>query len=258
MAHHGIALALGGGGMFGAYQAGLWAGLQPSFTPAHVFGASIGAFNGLAVASGCKANDLVDLWLDFREAAEARWRFPWPPHSGCIDATQFHDYLRRHFHRFPPVLPMTVAITRLRPFRPFAVSGADLTWRHLAASCSVPVIMPPCRLPEGLGMDGGLITAVPAWAALDAGFERIVAVNILPGAGGPVLKTLKRAMCKLSRFDPAAGSGQPDPNLIWVEPSQPLGPLWRSAKWDPALARDWVLLGRHDAAAVLRRIECVT
>jgi predicted acylesterase/phospholipase RssA len=79
MAHHGIALALGGGGMFGAYQAGLWAGLQPSFTPAHVFGASIGAFNGFAVSSGCDAGELVDLWLDFREAAGAKLARPLAP-----------------------------------------------------------------------------------------------------------------------------------------------------------------------------------
>ena len=140
----GIALALGGGGLFGAYQAGLWAGLQPSFKPAHVFGASIGAFNGLAVASGCRASELTAIWLDFQEAAEARWRLPWPPWSGCLDTDIFNQYLRRHFTRFRPVLPASIVVTRLWPLEPFVVSGGDLTWRHLAASCSVPVIMPPC------------------------------------------------------------------------------------------------------------------
>jgi predicted acylesterase/phospholipase RssA len=150
---------------------------------------------------------------------------------------------------------MTVAITRLRPFQPLAVTGDQLTWRHLAASCSVPVIMPPCRLPEGLGVDGGLLTSVPAWAALDAGYERIVAVNILPGAGGPVLKSLKRVMCALGRFDPKVDSSRPSPKVVWVEPSRPLGPLFLSAIWDPKRALDWVDLGRHDAQDVLRRIN---
>ncbi|MBA3975982.1 MAG: hypothetical protein C0504_17385 [Candidatus Solibacter sp.] len=255
MAHNGIALALGGGGMFGAYQAGLWAGLQPSFAPAHVFGASIGAFNGFAVSSGCDAGQLVDLWLDFREAAEARWRFPWPPWSGCLDATLFHGYLRRHFHRFPPVLPMTVAITRIWPFKPFAVTGQDLTWRHLAASCTLPLMMPPCRLAEGHCLDGGIFAAVPVWAALDAGCERIVAVNIIQGGGARALGTIKSVLCAAGGFNSRVDGGHPDPRVIWVEPSRPLGPLWRSAKWDPALARDWVSLGIHDSAAVLRRIE---
>lgn len=255
MSHHGIALALGGGGMFGAYQAGLWAGLQPSFTPAHIFGASIGAFNGFAVSSGCDAGELVDLWLDFREAASTKWRFPWPPWSGCLDATLFHDYLRRHSYRFRPFRPLTVAITRLWPFRPFTVTGSAITWRHLAASCSVPFIMPPCRLPEGLGVDGGLLTSVPAWAALDAGYDRIVAVNILPAVNSPILTALKRAMCALSRFDPKVDSTRPSPKVVWVEPSRRLGPLFLSAIWDPKRVREWVDLGRHDAQDVLRRIK---
>lgn len=254
MSHCCIALALGGGGMFGAYQAGLWAGLQPSFAPAHVFGASIGAFNGFAVASGCAASELSDLWLDFREAASAQWRWPWPPLSGCIDARQFHDYLRRHFYRFRLVLPLTVAITRVWPFRPFAVTGGDLTWRHLAASCTLPLMMPPCRLDEGYCLDGGIFAAVPAWAALDAGYERIVAVNILQGGGARVLGTIKSVLCAAGGFDSRVDGGRPDPRVIWVEPSRPLGPLRRSARWDPALARDWVELGRHDAQDVLRRV----
>ncbi len=255
MTGHGAALALGGGGMFGAYQAGLWAGLQPSFKPAHVFGASIGAFNGLAVASGCPAGELVDLWLDFRAAADAQWRLPWPPWSGCLDTNVFNDYLRRHFDRFRPVLPASVVVTRLWPLEPFVVSGADLTWRHLAASCSVPVIMPPCRLPEGWSADGGLLNAVPAWAALRAGYHKVIAVNILPRSSGLMLGGVRAALRKLSRFRSEATGGRADPRVVWVEPSRPLGPLRHSARWHPALAREWVELGCQDAADVLRRIK---
>ena len=251
----GIALALGGGGLFGAYQAGLWAGLQPSFKPAHVFGASIGAFNGLAVASGCRASELTAIWLDFQEAAEARWRLPWPPWSGCLDTDIFNEYLRRHFCRFRPVLPASIVVTRLWPLEPFVVSGCDLTWRHLAASCSVPVIMPPCRLPEGLSADGGLLNAVPAWAALRAGYDKVIAVNILPRSSGLLLGGIRAALRSVSRFRPDVTGGRPDPRVVWVEPSQPLGPLRNSARWDAALARDWVALGRHDAPDVLRRIK---
>jgi len=255
MAGRGTALVLGGGGMFGAYQAGLWAGLQPSFMPAHVFGASIGAFNGLAIASGCRASDLTAIWLDFRAAAEARWRFPWPPWSGCLDTNVFNDYLRRHFDRFRPVLPASIVVTRLWPLEPFVVSGEHLTWRHLAASCSVPVIMPPCRLPEGLSADGGLLNAVPAWAALRAGYDKVIAVNILPRSSGLILGGIRGALRRFSRFRPEATGNRPDPRVVWVEPSRPLGPLRHSARWDAELAREWVELGRHDAADLLRRIE---
>lgn len=253
MARRDIALVLGGGGMFGAYQAGLWAGLQGEFAAAHVFGASIGAFNGLAVASGCPAQELVDLWLDFREAQEAQWRFPWPPWSGCLDARRFREYLRRHFERFRPVLPLTIAITRAWPFRPFAVTGQDLTWEHLAASCSLPFIMPPCRLAEGYCLDGGLFAAVPAWAAFEVGFERIVAVNILRSGGAKVLRAMKNLLCVAGRFDP--GGSKSGAEVIWVEPSRPLGPLRLSARWEASLASRWVELGKSDAPEVLRRIR---
>lgn len=253
MGDDGVALVLGGGGMFGAYEAGLWAGLQGEFAPTHVFGASIGAFNGLAVASGCPAGELVDLWLNFTEASEVKWRLPWPPWSGCLDAGQFHGYLQRHFERFRPVLPLTIAVTRVRPFQPFAVTGGDLTWQHLVASCSLPVMMPPCRLTEGYCLDGGLYAAVPVWAAVQAGFTRVVAVNILQSRGAKVLRGMKNVLCAVGRFDPTGGKSGAD--VIWVEPSRPLGALRLSAKWQAGLANEWVRLGRTDAPEVLRRIR---
>lgn len=257
MSHGGIAFVLGGGGMFGAYEAGLWAGLEGGFAPAHVFGASIGAFNGLAVASGCPAGELVDLWLNFREAAEARWRFPWPLWAGCLDPGQFHGYLRRHFERFRPVLPLTMAITRLWPFRPFAVTGEALTWRHLAASCTLPLLMPPCRLAEGYCLDGGLFAAVPVWAAAEAGYQRMVAVNILQGGGARALGMVKGLLRGVGRFDADAGrgGGLGQREVIWVEPSRRLGPLRLSAKWEAGLAEDWIELGKEDARGVLERIR---
>ncbi len=47
------ALVLSAGGMFGAYQAGVWNVLSQRFQPDMVVGTSAGALNGWAIASGC-------------------------------------------------------------------------------------------------------------------------------------------------------------------------------------------------------------
>src|SRR6185436_480327 len=47
------ALVLSGGGMFGAYQAGVWAALHHSIQLDMVVGASIGCLNGWLIAGGC-------------------------------------------------------------------------------------------------------------------------------------------------------------------------------------------------------------
>ncbi len=46
------ALVLSAGGMFGAYQAGVWKALSRSFHPDLIVGASVGALNSWAILAG--------------------------------------------------------------------------------------------------------------------------------------------------------------------------------------------------------------
>src|ERR1039457_6584211 len=69
------ALVLSAGGMFGAYQAGVWNVLSRRFQPDLVVGTSAGALNGWAIAGGCPPAELVDMW-------RGRARALFPPASG--------------------------------------------------------------------------------------------------------------------------------------------------------------------------------
>jgi len=66
------ALVLSAGGLFGAYQAGVWAELENTLHPDLVVGASIGALNGWMIAGGASARELIDAWLEPPDARARR------------------------------------------------------------------------------------------------------------------------------------------------------------------------------------------
>lgn len=245
------ALVLGGGGMFGAYEAGVWQTLCESFRPDIVIGASIGAINGWAIAGGCDPDDLVRDWLDFKEASANRIRFPRNLRDGLINRAGFEDFIRRHHARYTPRVPCGVAVTYVRPLAPACVLSPDVAWRHLAASCAVPVVFPAYRLEGGLAVDGGLLTAVPLWAASQLGVRRAVAVNILPRSGPWWLRGGRRLLHAASAFEAPGTDGM---EVELIEHPAPLGSIRETAVWDAGKAARWVELGRQDASKALSRI----
>src|SRR5450432_2625565 len=64
-----LALVFSGGGLFGAWQAGVWEGIEARIRPDLVVGASVGALNGYAVACGASGRHLSALWRQ-RELTE--------------------------------------------------------------------------------------------------------------------------------------------------------------------------------------------
>src|SRR6266699_1934706 len=69
------ALVLSAGGMFGAFQAGAYATIFDHLEIDLVVGASVGALNGMPIASGCTPERLIDCWL-VPAAGQALTRFP--------------------------------------------------------------------------------------------------------------------------------------------------------------------------------------
>jgi NTE family protein len=182
------ALVLGGGGLFGAYQAGVWKALEGSFQPDMVVGASIGALNGLAIAGGCAADEWIAQWMEMGAHGRPRLRLPRGPFDGLFDAAPVERFARRLMERFQPRVRYGVALTSVRPLRTRVFWDDEITWRHLCASCGVPLLLRQYKLNGQWWADGGLLDAVPVEAAIEAGATRIVAVNILRprGAAGGV------------------------------------------------------------------------
>ena len=246
------ALILGGGGMFGAYQAGVWDVIQCAFEPDVVVGASIGAINGWAIAGGCSGAELVEMWLDLREAATPAFRFPRSISGGCVERAEFERFMRRHYERFKQKTAFAAVVTRLPGLEPEVVVTPGVTWQHLAASCAVPFIMPSYRVDGRISADGGLLGALPMWAAARLGARRAVGVNVLPRSAPLVLRGARWFLKTVSGFRP----GVPERGTSEViEHERPLGSLWKTARWSRDDAERLIEFGRQDARAAMPRIE---
>ena len=245
------ALVLSGGGMFGAYQAGAWKTLSREFAPDIVVGASVGALNGWYIASDAPADELELQWLDpsagdiltFRRG-RSRWR-------GLIDPRPLEARVKLLMRDRQPRAEYGVVLTQLPRMRPKLFRGAEITWRHLVATCAVPGGFPPVRLGGGFYCDGGLLEATPIWAAAAMGATRIIAVNasrfIPPRLVGIAIRGVRRWG---NRAPVARGDS---PEVVLITPQSPLGSMLDDgAVWRRENIRRWIDQGEVDAATILR------
>jgi NTE family protein len=247
------ALVLGGGGLFGAYQAGVWKALEGSFQPDMVVGASIGALNGLEIAGGCAADEWIAQWMEMGAHGRPRLRLPHGPFDGLFDAAPVERFARRLMERFQPRVRYGVALTSVRPLRTRVFWDDEITWRHLCASCGVPLLLRQYKLNGQWWADGGLLDAVPVEAAIEAGATRIVAVNILPACAPLALRAGRAALRVVSGHRKA-----PIPagvRVLTIEPGLALGAWRETAVWQRERISDWIARGQSDAARALAAVK---
>ncbi len=195
-----ICFALTGGGCRGALQAGachalLEAGIVPDF----IVGTSVGALNGLYLASyGVSLETTLQLrqvWTRVRR----RHVFPGNFATGALNFMLGKDNLysnralqqliRRELPRQVTTfgeltVPCYITATDLRTKRLY-LFGEDPGTPFLdavLASCSIPVLHPPVSYQELQLVDGGLLENVPADIAMDKGATSIYLLNV--GFGG--------------------------------------------------------------------------
>lgn len=229
--------------MFGAYQAGVWESIAGWFRPDIVVGASIGALNGWAIAGGCSAEELTERWSDLGELAKWRMRAPWRMTGGLLDSSPFEDSVRQMYARFRPGVRYGVVVTDVRRMKAELFTD-DIGWEHLAASCSVPLLLQPRRIGGRMYTDGGLLDALPLWAAAELGAEKILAVQVLPCMPSAVIRTcVKGFRAMVRREPPPACSAQ----VIVLGPEQPLGRPREMLEWQRERSLRWMELGRREA-----------
>lgn len=199
-------MVLGGGGALGAYQAGaLLALAEAGIVPDALHGCSAGALNAAFLAcdpSVERARALAAWWTDSRThgvLAPSLWtRVRGFAGAATLRADALLDErpLRRLVSAQVPAhdlselsVPLTVTTTCLD-------CGAA---RHhdrgpledvLVASCSLPGLFAPVRLPDGhLHVDGGVVCGVPLQAALDTAGpdDRVIVLDcaLAPVTGRP-------------------------------------------------------------------------
>lgn len=176
-------LVLGGGGAMGAYQAGSMHALAAAgVLPDALFGCSAGGLNAAFWAvdpSVSRADELRQWWTDpvTHRLLSASWFARARGTAGALyrPALLAAAPLRRLIADHVPAhdlgelrVPLTVTTTCLDCAAPRHHDRGPLV-DTLAASCALPGLLPPVRLPDGhLHVDGGVLCGVPLSAALAA------------------------------------------------------------------------------------------
>jgi len=245
------ALVLSAGGMFGAYQAGVWSALQPVFRPDVVIGCSVGSINGWAIASGISGEGLIRTWLDPRCATLMTPLRPRRPWRGYFDPSPLAEMVQELTSTYTPQVPFALAVTRLPQLRLELLETPNLIWRHVVASCAIPAGFPPVRINGQLYCDGGLLSVMPLWAAPRFGVERAIAVNVLPSMPLRIMRAGVRMIRLLAPREPSIAGVE----VLRLGPTHVLGSLHDAITWDPATIRRWIERGQGDAEALIRSAQ---
>lgn len=241
-------MLLSAGGMFGAYQAGAWKELSARLQPDLVAGTSVGALNGWAIAGGCSPDQLIERWNSESSGAFLKFRFSLNPWRGFFDDASFSRHVEELHSAFTPQIPFGAVLTDLISRSPRLVRSPEVTWRHLAAACTIPTGLPPVHIDGRWYVDGGLLDVLPLWAAFEMGATRVIAVNALPVLPSRMLRASAQIYRQFSRRKPRPGSLE----VIRIEPKASLGTLTESVRWNRDTVRRWIEQGAEDARGVIQ------
>jgi NTE family protein len=222
--------------MFGAWQVGVWKVLRTRLQPDMIVGASAGAWNGWAIAGGATIEELAKLWLD--PGTSAILRPLWHPRPQIL-----RESARNLFARFRPRIPYGLTVVEVPRMKAALVRDDAVTALHLAATASIPVMFPPVRIDGRRYVDGGLMGALPLWAAEKMGATRAVALNVLTTLPFRALHTVIRPPRATRSLD-----------VVLLEPSRHLGTLRAAAVWSAANIERWIRLGEQDANRALTSV----
>ncbi len=184
------AWVLGGGGNLGSIQVGMLQALvDRGETPDAVFGCSVGALNGLAMAADPSRDGverLRQIWLAVDDEVvfpSSRISGPWMllrrglslyPDTGLRDLLRScapHDRIDDYPIPFECVAT-ELATGRARWFDSGPVEPSVL------ASCALPAAFPPVEVDGVIYIDGAVVDNVPISRALHHGFERIIVLHV--------------------------------------------------------------------------------
>jgi predicted acylesterase/phospholipase RssA len=226
--------------MFGAWQAGAWRALAPTFRPDLVVGASVGALNGYAIAAGWSADHLCGWWRQSpREGVQHSFR-------------HLPEMIQSLVAERPLERPYAAVLVNLLRMQPRTFVGPEVTARHLLASCAVPGAVPPQYIDGSWYLDGGLLNPLPVWAAVELGATRIVALNALPEIPSVLLKPFVQGFRAVFGYHPALPPGV---RVVTIVPGRRLGSMMDALRWNQDLAGRWIEQGAADALLAQKNIS---
>jgi NTE family protein len=215
--------------MYTAWEVGVWKAVAPHVRLDLIVGASAGAWNGWAIAGGATPEEVEREWLDSSLAS-----------LRVLRAEPLHRRARDLWSRARPRIPFGLVVVETPRFRQRLVRDSEITWRHLAATASIPGLFPPVPIDGRLCVDGGLLEPLPLWAAQEMGATRAIAVNCMRGLPSRILRTM------LWRRPPELGL-----EVVPIAPSEHLGSLRDSIVWSRTKVERWIELGERDGRKAL-------
>lgn len=248
------AIVFSAGGAFGAYHAGAWAALADEFKPDMVVGTSIGSLNAWLAASDVAPTRMREIWMDPAMAPRLKVRVPRSIRDGVLDCDPLEERIRELHESVTPRRPIGVVAVAWGEFKPKLFRDEEIGWRHLAASCAIPVILRQQRVEGRTYMDGGIFDSVNIWAAIEMGATRIIAINAWkpdsPGwyrqSVGWVAARGRRRSGRVSAVEQAANAETESIRVEIIEPSGALGKFRDSLFWTRENAERWYALGAAD------------
>ena len=227
--------------MWAAWEIGVWRAIRDSFQPDLIVGASAGAWIGWSIASGATPDEIAAEMLLPATAGIMQFGIH---RCGVFRPDMLFQKARELYARMQPKIPFGLTIVEVPSLKLHVVSGKDITWQHLAATCAIPFCFPPVRIGNKRYVDGGLRGGLPLWAAQQMGATRALALN--------VLNTLEFQLLRKTIWGPKAG---PELDVHTLEPSRRLGSIRDAVVWSPERIREWIELGERDANRALTSVR---
>jgi predicted acylesterase/phospholipase RssA len=174
---HMKAVVFGAGGLFGAYHIGAWKVLSRHFEPDLIVGVSIGSLIGWLIAGGYPLETLERDWLTGERYERPRLRLPRSPLHGLLNPKSVHRMMMEMVEAVQPKIRYAVVACGWPRLDPVVYEGPSITWRHLAASCAVPLMYDAQRIDGRILLDGGLRDTCPVHIARELGATSIIGLN---------------------------------------------------------------------------------
>jgi NTE family protein len=244
------ALVLSAGGMFAAYQAGVYKALWPHWKPDVVVGTSAGALNAWLIAGGIEPDELIERWLHPDAGTAVKFRKGKDLWNGYFDPAPLLDRARSLQREFERKLPLGVVSIEVPRFRPLLFRDDEITPEHLLATCSILLFYPSVRINGRRLVDGGLFEATPVWAAAAMGATRVIAINALPRITHWAVHAVLKGMHTLRKKPVPEGL-----KVSLISPSGRMGDARDSMVWDGANVRRWVEMGIRDGERYVENLR---
>jgi NTE family protein len=235
------ALVFSAGGLYAAWEAGVWNALNTAVRPDMALGSSAGAWVAWVIAGGATAEELAAEWRDPRIGRILQFG---PHAAGLLRPQPLYEKARELFDRFQPRMPFAMPLVEVPSLRVRLVREREVTWRHLAAAASIPTGYPPVAIDGRWYVDGGLRSSLPLWAAEEMGATEAIAVNCLTAWPFRAFRAVVRPRLPSAKL-----------RVTRIEPSEPLGSIRDALVWSPANIERWIAQGERDANRAMSSVR---